>query len=126
MHAAFDLYLHDTYFVISHGHGILSFALLCAVFAALYYFGGRFLGPHLSNGLSLAHFLFWIFALVAVWAAEFALVHTVQARQDPNQSWSLLAGSVAAALAFLLGGLLFLINFAWAITRKLRTPSQLK
>jgi heme/copper-type cytochrome/quinol oxidase subunit 1 len=121
MHTAFDLYLHDTYFVVSHGQGILSFALLCAVFAAFYYFGGRFLGPRLSNGLALAHFLLWIFALVAFWVVEIALVHAVQARQGPNQSWPVLAGSAAAAIAFLVGGLLFLINFAWAVTRRLRT-----
>jgi heme/copper-type cytochrome/quinol oxidase subunit 1 len=121
MHAAFDLYLHDTYFVVSHGQGILSFALLCAVFAALYYFGGRFLGSSLSKGLALAHFLLWVFALVAFSIMEFLLIHAVQARQDPNQSWPILAGSAVPALAFLAGGLLFLLNFALAIARKLRT-----
>ena len=89
------------------------------VVAGFYYFAARPLGNRLNNGLTLAHFVLWIFAVVTFFAVEFAFVRAALSGHAPNQSWLILAGSVAIP-AFLIGGVLFLINFAWALARKLR------
>jgi heme/copper-type cytochrome/quinol oxidase subunit 1 len=119
-YAAFDFYMHDTYFVVAHGHAILGFALLLGVFAGLYYFIDRILERRLNNGVSLAHFLLWISVPILISIEEHALLRSVASGKDPNQSQLILAGSAAVVLAFLIGGLLFLVNFAWAIIRKVR------
>jgi len=99
---------------------LLAFALLCAVFAALYYLVDRGAGAHLSHALSISHFLLWMFAIVAFSVEEAALNDAVRTGHDPNQSWLILGGSAAAVLAFFIGGLLFVLNLVLAITRRLR------
>ena len=115
-----DFYMHDTYFVVPPRYSFFGFALVCFVIAFFYYFGGRASGNRLSNGLTLAHFLLWIFAVVISFAVEFTLVRAALSGHDPNQSWLILFGSVAAVPAFVIGGVLFLVNFALAMVRKVR------
>lgn len=117
--AAPDFYLHDTYYVVGPRYAMIGFALLCAVFAGFYYLGERVLGHPCSKGLSLGHFLLWIFALVAFWAQSLGFVRAVLSGHDPNP-WLIPVESSAVALALLTGGLLFLINFAMAITNRVR------
>ena len=120
-HAAFGFVVEVSHIVLSTDHVLLAFALLCGIFAASYYLADRAMGARLSAVLSVGHFLLWMFALVAFSVEEVALAHTLQSGRDPNQSRLILGGSAAAVLAFLVGGLLFLINLAWAITRRFRT-----
>jgi heme/copper-type cytochrome/quinol oxidase subunit 1 len=119
--AIFDFYVHGTYIVVAARYAILWTALLCGVFAGFYYFGDRGLGLRLHSGMSLAHFLFWIFSFVVFVLEAHGLARTIRSQQDPNQSWILLAGFVAPLLGFIVGGALFLVNVAWAIVLKLKT-----
>lgn len=118
--ASLDFYLHDTYFVVGPRYTIWGFALLWGVVAGFYYFGARALGNRLNNGLTLAHFVLWIFAVVTSFVVEFALVRAAQSGHAPNQSRLIFAGSIACVVAFLIGAVLFLVNFSWALVRKLR------
>lgn len=115
-----DFYMHDTYFVVPARYSFFGFALLCILIAAFYYLGDRASGNRLNNGLTIAHFLLWALAVALSFGVEFRLVRAVVSGHDPNQSWLVLLGSVAAVPAFLIGGVLFLINITWAMVRKLR------
>lgn len=117
--AGVDFYTHDTYFVLAPRYAFLGFALLCGLIGGLYYLGDRASGNRLHKGLTLAHFLFWIFAVLISFAVEFTLVRTVLGGHDPSQFWLVLAESASVA-AFVIGALLFAVNFAWALVRKLR------
>lgn len=117
---SFDLYMHDTYFVVESHQAVLGFALLCVLFAGFYYLGDRLSGQRLKSGFVVAHFLLWIFAIIAFWVGERALLRAVISRQDPSQSSFVLGASAAAVLAFLVGGLTFVVNFAWAMVSKRR------
>ncbi len=119
--AMFDFYLHDTYFVVAPSHAILGSALLCAGLAVFYYFCDRALGLRLSRGMSLAHFLLWIFSFVAFALELHGLVRAIRSQQDPNQTWFLVVGFTAPLLAFIVGGFFFLVNVAWAIVLKFKT-----
>lgn len=114
-----DFYMHDTYFVVPPRYSFFGFALLCFVIAFFYYFGDRASGNRFNNGLTLAHFLLWILAVLISFAVEFMLVRAVLGGHAPNESRLILAGSVAIP-AFLIGGVLFLVNFALAMVRKVR------
>jgi heme/copper-type cytochrome/quinol oxidase subunit 1 len=119
--AGLGFYLHATYIRFAAQDAILAFALLCGVVASLYYFGDRTSGHRLNNVLILCHFLSWFLAVADFFALKHVFMRAVLSGQDPHQSRLILGGSVAAALAFLIGGVLFVINFAWAIIRKFRT-----
>lgn len=114
-----DFYTHDTYFVVGPRYSILGFALLWGVIAGFYYLGDRASGNRLNNGLTLAHFAFWIFAVLISFWVEFAVVRAVLNGHDPNQPGLILAVRMAIP-AFLIGGALFLVNFAWALARRIR------
>src|SRR2546425_105669 len=113
--------VQGTYIVVAARYAILWTALLFGVFAVFYYFVDRGFGLRLNNGMSLAHFLLWIFSFVVFVLEAHGLARTIRSQQDPNQSWILLAGFVAPLLAFIVGGALFLANVAWAIVLRLKT-----
>jgi cytochrome c oxidase subunit 1 len=53
---AFDVYIHDTYFVVGHFHFTLSASVLLGVFAALYYWFPKMTGRLLNDTLGKIHF----------------------------------------------------------------------
>jgi hypothetical protein len=107
----------------SADHLLLAFALLCGVLALLHYLADSGTQARSSTVLSVGHFLLWMFALIAFCFGEIALDQAVRTGHDPNQSSLAIGGSAAAVLAFFVGGLLFLINLGWVISRKFRTQS---
>jgi cytochrome c oxidase subunit I len=119
--ATFDIYVHDTYFVVAPRHAILGFALLCGLFAGFYYLGDRILGHRLNNGLALAHFILWAVALIVLTLAPQSLGRALRAGQDPNQSWLFFVGLVTPVVSLIVGAGLFLVNVAWAIVLRLKT-----
>ena len=118
--ANLDFYLHDTYFVVGPRYGFLGFALLGGVIAGVYYLGDRASGNRLNDGLTIAHFLLWTFAVVTTFVVEFTAVRSVVSGRDPNQSWLVLLGRNAAFPAFVMGALSLLINVVRAMARKVR------
>lgn len=52
----FDIYAHDTYFVIAHFHYTLFPTVFLGGFAALYYWFPKFSGRYMNKTLSLFHF----------------------------------------------------------------------
>ena len=117
----FDFFLHDTYFVVAHLQVMWWLSLLFGAFAGLYYLLDWALGRRLHNGLTLAHFLLWVFSLVALLLEARGLAHADLARQDPNQSWLLMAGLATPILGFPGGAVLFLVNLARALVLKFKT-----
>lgn len=55
---AFDIYAHDTYFVIAHFHYTLFPDIFFGFFAAFYFWFPKFTGKHLNATIGKLHFLF--------------------------------------------------------------------
>lgn len=53
---AFDIYVHDTYFVVAHFHYTLFPDIFFGFFAAFYYWFPKFTGKELKKGLGFLHF----------------------------------------------------------------------
>jgi cytochrome c oxidase subunit I len=54
--AAADIYVHDTYYVVSHFHFTLFPAVFYGMFAGLYYWWPKFFGRYLDERLGKVHF----------------------------------------------------------------------
>jgi heme/copper-type cytochrome/quinol oxidase subunit 1 len=119
--ALFDVYLHDTYFVIAPRSVTLGLAVLWAAVAALYFFGDRTLSHLLNDGLTLAHFFLWNFSFIVLFLGSWGFARAVHSHHDLSQSWVLIAGFVAPTIGFIFGGILFLANLTWATILKLKT-----
>ena len=117
----FDFYLHDMYFVVAPRHVALGLGLLWAVSAVVYFFSDQFLAHRLSNSLTLAHFLLWNFSFIALFLGSWSFARAIQSHHDPAQSWLLISAFVAPVVGFIVGGILFLSNLAWAILLKFKT-----
>jgi cytochrome c oxidase subunit 1 len=57
--AAFDLVVHDTYYVVAHFHYVLSLGAVFSIFAAFYYWFEKITGLKYNEILGQLHF--WIF-----------------------------------------------------------------
>ncbi|MCG3205551.1 MAG: Alternative cytochrome c oxidase subunit 1 [Elusimicrobia bacterium] len=55
---AFDVYIHDTYFVVGHFHFTLAASVLLGVFGFIYFWFPKMFGVRLNEGLGKLHF--WI------------------------------------------------------------------
>jgi heme/copper-type cytochrome/quinol oxidase subunit 1 len=117
----FDFYVHATYIVVAARHAILGVALLCGAFAGFYYFGDRGLGLRLNNGMSLAHFLLWIFSFVVFALELHGFVEAIRSQQNPNQTYFVLVRFTVPMLTFIAAAALFLLNLAWAMVLKFKT-----
>ena len=53
---AFDVYIHDTYFVVGHFHFTLAASVLFGVFAFIHYWFPKIFGRSMHEGLAKAHF----------------------------------------------------------------------
>lgn len=53
---AFDVYIHDTYFVVGHFHFTLAASVLLGVFALIYYWFPKMFGRRMNEGLGQLHF----------------------------------------------------------------------
>lgn len=116
---AFDVYIHDTYFVVGHFHFTLAASVLFGAFAFIYYWYPKMFGRMMNPQLGTIHF--WLsFILINVLFTTMMVVglHGHMRRiADPSaydflkpvKSLNLMMGWVALSLVFT--QLLFFVNF---------------
>jgi heme/copper-type cytochrome/quinol oxidase subunit 1 len=115
-----DLYIHDNYFVLSRSMVTVLAAVICALFVLVYFSCERWLRIPLNRGLSLANFVLIVLPLaVLIWSLHAPAV-TFRTANDSRQLTFMLLYLVAPLICFLLGCLLFVVNFGWSLTRLLR------
>jgi hypothetical protein len=118
---AFDLYIHDVYFVVPNWIFTLLAAAICGMFAILYFGCGRLLRIPLKPGLSLANFLLIVLPLVAT-IVELRFIHP-NFKNGP-ESWPIkffVISYVLQMICILTGCVVFVFNFSWTLVRVLRT-----
>jgi cytochrome c oxidase subunit 1 len=111
----FDLYIHDTYFVVGHFHFTLAASVLFGAFAAIYFWFPKMFGRALPRGFGFVHFLASFVTLNVVFLAMMRLGIGGMMRRiaDPSpyeflrplQGWNVVAawatgGLVLAQLPF--------------------------
>ena len=117
---AFDLYIPVGYFVVPNWIFTLLAAAICGMFALLYFGCGRLLRIPLKPGLSLANFLLIVLPLVAT-IVELRSIHPNF--ENGPESWAIkfvLITYFAGMICFLIGCILFVLNFSWTLVRVLR------
>ena len=67
----FDIYAHDTYFVVTHFHYTLFPDIFFGFFAAVYYWFPKFTGKVLNKGLGVLHFWTTFFFFNGTWFVLF-------------------------------------------------------
>ena len=122
---AFDVYIHDTYFVVGHFHFTLAASVLFGTYAFIYFWFPKIFGRRMNDTLGVLHF--WSsFVFLNVLFAGMMIVglHGHMRRiadasayefLKPVQPWNVTLGWVALGLAA--AQLLFFWNFAWSLFR---------
>jgi hypothetical protein len=121
--AAVDVFVRDGYFVLSNETFIRLAVVICGVFALLYFASGRWLRTALNTGLSLANFGLIVFPLALVTWSLSGLNPLFGPGQESRLQTFMLFYIVIPTIGFLLGCLLFVVNFCWTVIRGLRAPS---
>jgi heme/copper-type cytochrome/quinol oxidase subunit 1 len=123
---ALDINLLDTYFVVPAVMTWYTFNVLLIAFAAIYLILSRWLDSRLAIG----HFvlwvplpllcLIWIYSMANEVSRRYYSYTTIEDEGTFFQLDSILAG---AAIMFLMGGLLFLVNVVISVIRSARPTS---
>ncbi len=122
-----DIYLHDTYFVLSHFHYTFFPISIIAVFAGVTYWFPKMFGRHLSEGLGKVHFWLTIISFNVVFVPLMLLGLAGQHRRifNYNQFDELMAPGMQtlrvvatiATIVMLLAQIIFLYNFFASIRK---------
>merc|ERR1712084_220031 len=98
--AAVDLALHDTYYVVSHFHFVLSLGAVIAIFSGIIFSGEKILGKNLlpssSSTLSLYHLVLTLVGILLTFSPMHFLGFIVMPRRIPDfpdsfHSWNFLS-----------------------------------
>jgi len=122
----FDIYIHDTYFVVGHFHYTLAASVLFGVFAFVYFWFPKIFGKPMLEKIGKIHF--WL-TFVFLNCVFFSMMRvglaghmrriadpTAYAFLKPIQSWNVFMGW--AALFLVLSQFLFFFNFFYSLFRK--------
>lgn len=129
----FDIYAHDTYFVVAHFHYTLFPIVFFAFFAAFYYWFPKYLGKRLNETIGKIHFwLTFIFFNGTFFFLFFNGLHGQHRRvynyemfsnvmQEPFMLFEKI--STVCAISLILTQFLFLINLVVSLRRKEKAVS---
>jgi cytochrome c oxidase subunit 1 len=127
----FDVFIHDTYFVVAHFHYVLAGSVLFGAFAFVYFWFPKISGRLLNTAVGQWHF--WLtFALFNLAFFPMFLVGlqghmrriadaTAYEFLKPIQGWNVFMGWVTLALVAVQG--LFFANVVWALFKGKRAPA---
>merc|ERR1712098_650549 len=86
--AGVDLALHDTYYVVAHGHFVLSLGAVIGIFSGIIFNGEKILGKNLlcssSCILSLYHFVLTFVGILLTFSSMHFLGFNVMPRRIPD------------------------------------------
>jgi len=121
--APVDIYIHDTYFVVSHFHYTLVAVTFFASFAGLYFWFPKMFGRMMNETLGKIHFWLTFLFFNAVFIPMFLLGAGGMMRRianpmqydflQPLQPMNVFA--TIASILLLLGQIPFVINFFWSL-----------
>ena len=121
----FDIYIHDTYFVVGHFHFTLAASVLFGTFAFIYYWFPKMFGRRVVNWMGILHFwLSFIFLNIVFALMMYLGLHGHMRRiadatnydfLKPLQHWNVFLGWAAFALG--MSQLFFFINFLYSLFR---------
>jgi len=121
--APVDIYIHDTYFVVSHFHYTLVAVTFFASFAGLYFWFPKMFGRMMNETLGKIHFWLTFLFFNAVFIPMFLLGAGGMMRRianpmqydflQPLQPMNVFA--TVASILLLLGQIPFVINFFWSL-----------
>ena len=127
----FDIYIHDTYFVVGHFHFTLAASVLFGTFAFVYFWFPKMFGRMLHEGLGRWHFwLSFAFLNLLFSGMMFVGLHGHMRRiadataydfLRPIQGWNVMLGW--AALGMVLAQTLFFANVVWSCFRGRRAEA---
>ena len=115
-----DLYLHFTYIVLSPYHWQLLGALVCAIFAFIYFTVAQWIARPLNQSMGLVSFTFIALAFI-VWLFVGFFIR----RDSPPSMWQI-GALFGAIFAFMLGCVLFGVSVAWTLFRMFRVHSSFR
>ncbi len=120
-----DIYLHDTYFVLSHFHYTFFPIAIIAVFAGLTYWFPKMFGRHLSETAGKIHFWITVVSFNVLFVPLMMLGVSGQHRRIFNYNQfeelatpgmqAMRITATIAMIVMLLGQVVFLVNFFYSI-----------
>lgn len=114
-----NLYLHATYIVLSRYGWQLFGALVCSIFAFIYFAAAQWMARPLSQPMGLFSFAFIALAFI-VWLILGFLIG------DSRQSIWQIGALFEAIFGFIFGCALFAVNAAWTLFRTFRVHSSFR
>jgi len=121
--SAFDINVHDTYFVIANSHITIGLTFLFFIFSLIYFSFAR-LGRPLKKGLGLTHYIITVLTLfITVFPPTFLFKPTRYSPADASLDSNFDVNTLILLVffTFILGQLLFLINIIWTLIRSKKT-----
>jgi cytochrome c oxidase subunit I len=120
-----DVYLHDTYFVIAHFHLIMAMAGVFAVFSATYFWFPKMFGRMMNERLGQVHFWITLFGAYATFMPMHLLGIAGHPRRYSDLTGVQYVAAMAplqkfitvAAIATILGQIIFLVNLFWSMRK---------
>lgn len=120
-----DIQLHDTYFVIAHGHLISFFALLFLAFAAVYFAFPKITGRTMNAPMGYFHFAVTLIATYFLcWPYHYAGLAGMPRRYMDYSNFVSMDGfpglnqfAIWAIISLVCGQVVFLANLVWSVVK---------